>query len=167
MVYKNKYNINDRVKCINVTENNFEGLELGKYYTVVGITPTDDVGVLYSVVGESDKIIHHTIDRFDFCRINDGRNVASLYINDKPIADATIKNDKINHPKHYTQYRCEVLDIIEDATKELSGGKAVCLGNVIKYVLRYQFKNGVEDLEKAKFYLEKLISYYNENGSVK
>ena len=32
-----------------------------------------------------------------------------------------------------------------------------CAGNVIKYVTRYKDKNGVQDLEKAKHYLEMLI----------
>jgi hypothetical protein len=33
-----------------------------------------------------------------------------------------------------------------------------CEGNIIKYVSRYRLKNGVEDLIKAKYYLERLIS---------
>lgn len=68
------------------------------------------------------------------------------------------KSDQVNHPSHYTQYRVEVLDIIEDATKGIDGIEAVCLGNIIKYVLRYRFKNGVQDLKKARFYLDKLIA---------
>ncbi len=34
-------------------------------------------------------------------------------------------------------------------------------GNVLKYLLRYKYKNGVEDLEKAKHYLEYLIKHEN------
>jgi hypothetical protein len=37
------------------------------------------------------------------------------------------------------------------------GIEAVCVGNIIKYVARYKHKNGVEDLEKARWYLNKLI----------
>ncbi len=67
------------------------------------------------------------------------------------------KEDLVNHPKHYNMYRVEVIDIIEDATKELKGMEAVNLGHIIRYVLRYQFKNGVQDLKKARFYLDKQI----------
>lgn len=66
--------------------------------------------------------------------------------------------DVVNKPKHYNQYRVEVIDIIEDATKDMVGFQAHLLGNIIKYVLRYRFKNGVEDLKKARFYLDKLIN---------
>ena len=51
----------------------------------------------------------------------------------------------------------EVIDIITAQTADLSGIRAVCQANVIKYVLRWQKKNGVQDLEKARFYLDRLI----------
>ncbi len=70
--------------------------------------------------------------------------------------------DLVNHPKHYNSGKYEVIDIIEDATNGLNGINAVCLGNVLKYVLRFQHKNGVQDLEKARWYLDKLIKTYNE-----
>jgi hypothetical protein len=35
-------------------------------------------------------------------------------------------------------------------------------GNVVKYVTRYRMKNGLEDLEKAKWYLDRLIRDYNK-----
>jgi hypothetical protein len=37
-------------------------------------------------------------------------------------------------------------------------------GNVIKYVSRERYKNGVEDLKKAKWYLDRLIEYIEKNG---
>ena len=36
-------------------------------------------------------------------------------------------------------------------------------GNIIKYTTRYKFKNGIEDLKKAKWYLEKLIAEHQNN----
>lgn len=70
-----------------------------------------------------------------------------------------MSNDKvmINHPPHYTVGKVECIDAIESATTCLQGLEAVCTANVIKYVWRWKFKNGVEDLEKAKWYLNKLI----------
>lgn len=64
----------------------------------------------------------------------------------------------VNHPAHYTQGGVECIDAIKAATSHLSGIQAVCAGNVIKYVWRYADKNGVEDLQKARWYLEKLIT---------
>lgn len=66
-------------------------------------------------------------------------------------------NDTVNHPSHYTAGKVESIDAIEAATTELTGIAAVCTGNVIKYVWRWKRKNGVEDLRKARWYLDKLI----------
>lgn len=67
--------------------------------------------------------------------------------------------DNVNHPSHYTQGRVEVIDVIEDATSGSDGFEGYCLGNVVKYVLRYRSKNGVEDLRKARWYIDKLIDF--------
>ena len=53
--------------------------------------------------------------------------------------------DKVNHPKHYTQYKHEVI--------ELTSCFDFVTGNAIKYLLRSTEKNGVEDLEKAVWYM--------------
>ena len=74
------------------------------------------------------------------------------------------KNDMVNHPTHYNTGRVEVIDIIEDATKGLEGIQAVCLGNVLKYTLRFQHKNGLEDLKKAQWYLNKLIEVMTDEA---
>lgn len=65
--------------------------------------------------------------------------------------------EMINHPPHYTVGKVECIDAIESATTCLQGIEAVCTANIIKYVWRWKFKNGVEDLEKAEWYLNKLI----------
>ena len=65
-------------------------------------------------------------------------------------------NDNVNRPKHYTQGKVECIDAIESATMGLVGIIAVCVANVIKYVWRFALKNGVEDLDKADYYLQKL-----------
>jgi hypothetical protein len=65
--------------------------------------------------------------------------------------------DNVNHPSHYTQGAIECIDAIAEATKGLFGIEAVCTANIIKYVGRWKFNNGVEDLEKAEWYLKRLI----------
>ena len=65
--------------------------------------------------------------------------------------------DVVDHPSHYTQGRFEAIDVIADAlTPEMLEG--FCIGNVLKYVLRYRHKNGVEDLRKARWYLDRAIT---------
>jgi len=65
--------------------------------------------------------------------------------------------DNVNHPSHYTQGAIECIDAIKEATKGLLGIEAVCTANIIKYVWRWKFKNGIEDLYKAEWYLDRLI----------
>lgn len=77
-----------------------------------------------------------------------------------------MSNDTINHPSHYTAGKVECIDAIESATEELTRIEAVCTGNVIKYLWRWKKKNGIEDLRKARWYLEKLISE-EQHGSHK
>lgn len=72
------------------------------------------------------------------------------------------KADVIDHPAHYTAGKVECIDAIEAATEGLTGIAAVCTANVIKYVWRWRRKNGVEDLRKARWYLEKLIEVESE-----
>lgn len=65
---------------------------------------------------------------------------------------------KVNHPSYYTAGKVECIDAIEAAVTGLVGLEAVCTANVIKYLWRWKLKNGAEDLQKAKWYLEKLIA---------
>lgn len=68
-----------------------------------------------------------------------------------------IKQDNVNHPSHYTKGKVECINAIESATVGKTGIDAVCVANVIKYLWRYEEKNGVEDIKKAEWYLQKLI----------
>ena len=71
--------------------------------------------------------------------------------------------DNVNHPKHYTSTKIETIDIIQDKlTAEAFEG--FCIGNVLKYVTRYKLKNGLEDLKKARWYLDKIISVQEESN---
>lgn len=75
--------------------------------------------------------------------------------------------DKINQPKHYTYGKFECIDVIKEITNELKGSQAFCLGNTVKYLWRFQHKNGVEDLKKARWYLDKLISEFENTDEEK
>ncbi|MEN2040059.1 DUF3310 domain-containing protein [Staphylococcus epidermidis] len=64
-------------------------------------------------------------------------------------------DDKINHPSHYTYGEIEVINFIEQVTKDYKPELAFAIGNAIKYISRANRKNGKEDLDKARWYLNR------------
>lgn len=73
------------------------------------------------------------------------------------------KEDLVNHPNHYkSSSGLEVIDVIKAFTEDLVGVEATNTGNVLKYICRWKKKNGLQDLEKAKWYLEDLIKEVKE-----
>ena len=68
----------------------------------------------------------------------------------------------VAHPKHYSG-KVECIDCIESAVAELNGFEGFLAGNVIKYVFRFKRKNGKEDLQKAEWYLSKLMEMQEDN----
>lgn len=71
-----------------------------------------------------------------------------------------IENDNVNSPNHYKLdgLNVEVIDVIKATVKDFD---SFCHGNIIKYVLRANKKNGVEDFKKAKKYIEMMIGDEN------
>lgn len=71
-------------------------------------------------------------------------------INEKPV------NDNVNHPSHYATGKYECINVM----LEIFGVEAVktfCLLNAFKYNYRSGRKNGLEDIKKAKWYIDKYI----------
>lgn len=64
--------------------------------------------------------------------------------------------DNVNNPAHYTAGGIETLDYIKAKVNDYPSYAA---GNILKYVSRYEHKNGIEDLKKAQFYLNDLIEW--------
>lgn len=67
-----------------------------------------------------------------------------------------MKKDNIN-PNHYTYGKFECIEVLEDILRGVGGVEAFCIGNAVKYLWRYQRKNGTEDLQKAKWYITRAI----------
>lgn len=65
-------------------------------------------------------------------------------------------NDTVNHPSHYTQNGIECIEAIRASMSD-ADFEGYCKGNCLKYIWRYKLKNGIEDLRKARVYLEWLI----------
>ena len=70
--------------------------------------------------------------------------------------------DMVNHPVHYTHGGIECIDCIKSATVGKVGIEAFCVGNAIKYLFRYEEKNGIEDVKKARWYIDRLIKELEE-----
>lgn len=78
--------------------------------------------------------------------------------------------DNVNHPQHYMSNNgIETIDAIDAFTEGLTGYEAVYTGNVLKYICRWKKKNGLEDLRKAAWYLNRLIKKLEakQNGNQK
>lgn len=73
-------------------------------------------------------------------------------------AKEIVEGDLINHPAHYCRNGIECIDVIEAATADLAGSEAVCTANAMKYLFRWKQKGGVQDLKKARWYLDRLIT---------
>ena len=63
--------------------------------------------------------------------------------------------DRVNKPTHY-QGAIEAIDAIE-ASMPFQQQMGYLKGNVMKYIIRWDRKNGLEDLEKAQWYLNRMI----------
>ncbi|WP_049375158.1 DUF3310 domain-containing protein [Staphylococcus epidermidis] len=68
-----------------------------------------------------------------------------------------ILDEKVNHPSHYTYGDIEIIDFIEQVTKDYKPELAFAIGNAIKYISRANRKNGKEDLDKARWYLNRVF----------
>ena len=69
----------------------------------------------------------------------------------------TENENEINHPSYYTPGEVERIDAIKAAVKGLNGIEAVCVANAMKYLWRWKQKNGRKDIEKAKWYIDRLL----------
>lgn len=65
-------------------------------------------------------------------------------------------NDNVNHPSHYETGSYECIDVMLE-TQGKEAVKNFCLCNAFKYIYRHNNKNGLEDIKKAKWYIDKYI----------
>lgn len=72
---------------------------------------------------------------------------------------AAVDRDMVNSPAHYNQ-SIECIDAMKAMAEgcELLGHQAYCWQNSFKYLWRFPYKNGIEDLKKCQYYLNRLIA---------
>ena len=64
-------------------------------------------------------------------------------------------SSEVNEPPHYNQGNIQCIDAMREMLGD--GFEYYLQGNILKYLWRYRYKNGTEDLKKARWYLDKLI----------
>ena len=71
--------------------------------------------------------------------------------------------DMVNKPSHYTfSDKFEIIDVVEEITKQYPPHLAFAIGNAIKYIARSQHKNGKQDIEKSIWYLQRVLDKYDK-----
>ena len=64
--------------------------------------------------------------------------------------------DNVNHPQHYETGKFECIEVMEE-TQGKEAVQAFCMCNAFKYLYRHRNKNGLEDVKKAIWYLNKFV----------
>ena len=92
------------------------------------------------------------------------RYVETGTINENPLT--TFYADNVNHPSHYETGKFQCIDVMLE-TQGKEAVKDFCICNAFKYIYRHSKKNGLEDVKKAVWYLNKYIelSEKDENRS--
>ncbi len=70
--------------------------------------------------------------------------------------------DNVNHPTHYATGQYECIDAMIE-TQSIEATKSFCVCNAFKYLWRHNGKNGLEDIKKSKWYLDKYIELAERN----
>ena len=74
-----------------------------------------------------------------------------------------ITGDNVNHPSHYETGKFECFDVMREVLGDDSV-KDFCIANTFKYIYRHKRKNGVEDIKKAKWYIDKYLELEESNN---
>ena len=142
-----KYLVGDILEVIgNVSGHGFVH---GEVVEIVDIVDFGDGDIAYSAKGEDDQWL----------------------ILDQDLSDLTFdppsqQPDMVNSPAHYGSGRIECIEYIEDflTTEEFIG---YLRGNIAKYLHRFRYKNGIEDLKKAEWYLGRLTEVMEDQECLK
>lgn len=73
-------------------------------------------------------------------------------------------SDPVNSPSHYISNGIECFDVIVASQGE-EAAMNYCIGNAMKYVFRHNDKNGIEDIKKARWYINKYIELFENKDA--
>lgn len=89
---------------------------------------------------------------FEGCKVNMFGGICPM----TNMASPVVSEDNVNHPSHYETGRFECIDVMVE-TQGVEAVKNFCICNAFKYLYRHKNKNGIEDVKKAIWYLNKLL----------
>lgn len=160
ILFDNERDVKDAIASLKASYRLYESLLVSDVYDLVAMSTTLEDSLYGWKNIDFDRQVYYEID-----------NERNKYILKMP-AEVRLKSpsirsgrypwgaDMVSHPPHYqSETGMEVIDVIEAFTFDLKGIEATDTGNIIKYICRWKNKNGLQDLEKAKWYLEHLIKH--------
>jgi hypothetical protein len=126
---------------------------IGATYDVKRVEPfIDDDEPDHEFAGENIFFVHHPEES----------KISEFFVLKRDceiVGEEAPAPNMVESPPHYNAGKFEVIDIIEDSLRDIPGGfEAYMVGNIEKYIMRYRHKNGVEDLKKSRWYLDRLIA---------
>lgn len=110
----------------------------------------------YERVYPDTPIEKYKVKQDEVAKWFDGATNAMKAFSSNGVSMKKQNTDNVNNPSHYTAGGIETLDYIK---AKVSDYPSYAVGNILKYVSRYEHKNGIEDLKKAQFYLNDLIEW--------
>lgn len=100
------------------------------------------------------------LNDYEYVKFIDGKVVIDPnYENDSE----SIHEDSVNHPSHYETGKFECFDVMREVLGD-DEVKAFCIANAFKYIYRHKRKNGIEDIKKAKWYIDKYLELEESNN---
>lgn len=130
-------------------------LKVGYKIEILGDNMTGEV----TEIADNGKSAQIRVDDGVYRDITDNNDFTIIEWNAVP----EYAEDTVNHPSHYNYGDIEVINFIEQVTKHYNPNVAYHIGNAIKYLARSPHKNGKEDVDKARWYIERAF----ENWDVK
>lgn len=107
---------------------------------------------------------HDYLDKPEYClRIANNTRCTKCWDREIPETETCGATDNVNHPKHYETGKFECIDVMVE-TQGVDAVKSFCLCNAFKYIYRTRRKNGIEDVKKAFWYLEKYVELEAEQN---
>jgi hypothetical protein len=141
--------------CINDLNEAFES-KFEKYeYTCKGCVYDGDNG--WGCANEQSCVDHDCYTKVEL-KLD---TTAKDYVKQINLYKAALKStpkDMVHKVSHYNSGDIEVIDILEQAIKDLNGLEGGYIFTILRYILRWKFKGGIEDLKKAYEYLGRFIN---------
>lgn len=129
-------------------------LKVGYKIEILGDRMTGEV----SKISSNGKSAQIRVDDGVYRDITDNNDFTILEWNATP----QYAEDMVNHPSHYNYGDIEVINFIEQVTKHYNPNVAYHIGNAIKYLARSPHKNGKEDIDKARWYIERAFENWDK-----